>query len=63
MSNIDDEIEIRSPEEGIESVARVRCTFSDVIYDHQGDYAIHVVVDGNEMKRIGFRVIGPSATS
>lgn len=63
VSNVDTEIEIRSPDEGIESVARVCCMFSNVTYDHHGDYAVHIVVDGNEMKRIGFRVLGPPATS
>ena len=57
------ELNIRSPEAGVEAIARLVVAFDGVEFKRYGDYSLHLLVDDNEMKRIGFRVVEPPTTS
>ena len=56
-------INIKSPEAGVESTARLVVAFRDVEFNDYGDYSLHILIDDHEMKRIVFRVVEPPATS
>ncbi len=56
------DIEVRSPVPGSEATARFNCGLPNVTFEKYGDYAIHILIDGNEMQRIPFAVVSPPST-
>ena len=56
-------VEIKSPIPGVEGTARLHVAIMNLKFLHFGDYALHVVVDNNEMHRIPFEVKQPPSTS
>ena len=57
------EIELRPPEEGAESTARICVNLWDIQLAKYGDHSIHILIDGNEVKRLRLRVVAPSQTN
>ena len=62
IPNIEGDVEIRSPEVGVEAVGRLGIGFNNIKFERYGQHSLHLLIDGNEMRRIGFRVVAPPAT-
>ena len=60
--SIEGEMEVRSPDVGSEAVGRLGIEFKNVQFERYGHYSLHILIDGNEVQRIGFRVAEPPAT-
>ena len=63
VAEAEGDINLRSPEAGLESTACLVVAFNGLEFSRYGDYSLHLLVEDNEMKRIPFRVVEPPTTS
>ena len=48
-----------SPVAGHPSVARIAVQFANVTFPAYGEYGVHLVIDGHELKSLGLRIAPP----
>ena len=63
VATVEGEMDIRVPDGGTEALARLAVAFNGIEFPRFGDYSIHILIDDNEMKRIGFHVVRLTPTS
>ena len=56
-------VDIRPPEAGIEAKGRMGVGLDNVTFEQYGDYSLHILIDGNLLRSIGFRVAEPPSTN
>ena len=62
IAKLEGPIEVRNSEPATDGVARCVFALHNLEFPHYGDYSLHLLVENNEMKRIGFKVTPASPT-